>query len=220
MGYADGSSRSRVLPVSWGLWREDAGPAERLVKRFASATDERRMDAGVSKHSRPGVSSVATAASAVAAIAASVGCALSLTSWVIPYGDSVISAVLLVGFALMFVGLGLIFALVSRDVDFSAAWATLPKLAQSYLVALVSLGLASALAGLIQSRGWQQNSENALPGCRWPLVADHGEANICVSHARWLATGRSDFRFFMAVLTGILVVQCVALLSRRDPAEA
>lgn len=175
------------------------------------------MDAGISQPSRPCVSTAATAASAAAAIAASVGCAFSLTSWVIPYGDSAISAVLFVCTALMFVGLGLIFALVSRDVDFSAAWATLPKLAQRYLVALVSLGLVSAVAGLIQSRGWQQNSENALPGCRWPLVANHGEADICVSHARWLATGRSDFRFMIAVLTGILVAQCVALLSRRDP---
>jgi hypothetical protein len=33
MGYAVGSSRSRVLPVSWGLWREDARPGECDVSR-------------------------------------------------------------------------------------------------------------------------------------------------------------------------------------------
>jgi hypothetical protein len=126
----------------------------------------------------------------------------------------------------MLAGLGTVIALGSdRGREFlraglSTPWTVTPLALRTWLVFVVAASAVSATIALPAMGGYSQNSPGEIPTCKWSLGKDQGRTNICVSHARWLATGHEFERVFVGFLAIMLSIECASLTTiSRTPAR-
>jgi hypothetical protein len=154
----------------------------------------------------------------VAGVAASAGAAFTVAWWIDPaFADAAGDPVMLVGFLFVMGGLGTVIALGSdRGRGFlrsclSTPWTVTPLAVRTWLALVVAASALSAAVALPAMGGYSQNSPGEIPTCKWSLVKDHGRTNICVNHARWLATGHEFQRVFVGFLAIMLSIECASL---------
>jgi hypothetical protein len=69
------------------------------------------------------------------------------------------------------------------------------------------------ISGVHETGDWSQNPEGA-GNCRWSIVTNHGSTTLCVSHARWLATGNGFVRIFAGLLILFAAIECLIFAGR------
>jgi hypothetical protein len=150
---------------------------------------------------------------------------VSVLWWLDPaFADATGVAVMLGGFLFTFAGLVLVIGAASgRGPDFarelSTPWAVRPRVLPGWLALVVAAAVISAAVAAIETRGYSQNPSGQLPQCKWSIVKDHGQTNICVNHDRWLATGEDFQRIFVGGLVLFLAFEYTSftLMSRPEP---
>jgi hypothetical protein len=111
---------------------------------------------------------------------------VSVLWWLDPaFADATGVAVMLGGFLFTFAGLVLVIGAASgRGPDFarelSTPWAVRPRVLPGWLALVVAAAVISAAVAAIETRGYSQNPSGQLPQCKWSIVKDHGQTNICV----------------------------------------
>jgi hypothetical protein len=158
----------------------------------------------------------------------------SLVGWLLPQAlNNVAGPILVVAFFAAFVGMASLIAFVwsgslrvvqqrgwgyaVRDESPGFAWRQIPRRFRQGLLAIVAVAVISTAASLIGTAGYSQNPRGALSRCEWSIGTNHGLTNICVSHARWLATGDEFERAFLGFVAVFLCVESVAFFARIDP---
>lgn len=172
-------------------------------------------------------------AAVITGIAAVVGVVVAVLWWAAPSLEkSDEGMVLVIGFLAAFLGMVGLIAFVGitssarargsdqeRPTDPRSLWQRLPHW---FLYGVGVVGLAtvgSIVASLVGTGGYSQNPANSLHRCPWSIGTNHGLTNICVSHARWLATGDEFGRAFLGLVTVFLIVQCVVFTNFANRAQ-
>ena len=75
-----------------------------------------------------------------------------------------------------------------------------PKQLLWYLSLNSVIALIILLVSIIQNPKWSQDPPGTLARCKWSLVHNHPYTTLCVSHARYLATGQGLVRSAFAIL--------------------
>jgi hypothetical protein len=122
------------------------------------------------------------------------------------------------GFVLAFLGMVAITSGLNRGRALSQktvgrAWASLPKWLSNGLGLLIAVAFVSSVGSMITTDGYSRNPAGTVQGCRWSIGTNHGQTNLCVSHARWLAAGESFERIFVGMTSVFLVIECVVFAS-------
>jgi hypothetical protein len=158
-------------------------------------------------------------------LAASAGPAVAIGWWLDPgFADATGVAVMLIGFVFTLGGLVLlIWTARGRGPDFprevSRPWTVRPRLLRDWLALVAAAAVISGGVAAIGSRGFSQNPPGELAQCKWSLVKDHGQTNICVSHDRWLAEGGDFQRMFVGILVLLLAFECTTFTFMSRPEQ-
>ena len=75
-----------------------------------------------------------------------------------------------------------------------------PKQLLWYLSLTSAIALVVLLVSVIQNPKWSQDPPGTLARCKWSLVHNDPYTTLCVSHARYLATGQGLVRSAFAIL--------------------
>lgn len=150
----------------------------------------------------------------VTGLAASIGAAVSIAWWFDPsFADATGVAVMLVGGGFTLAGLVLVLRTArgggrgfAREMP--ALWAVRSRILRRWLTLVAAAAVISASVAAIDSRGYSQHPPGTLAQCKWSIVKDHGQTNVCVSHDRWLATGEDFQRMFVGVVVLLLAFEC------------
>jgi hypothetical protein len=81
-----------------------------------------------------------------------------------------------------------------------------PKRWVNYVIGVIVVCIGSSIAGFIEPGGYSQGPETSNPSCRWVIGTNHGLTNLCVSHARWVATGQDFYRAGFDFMTLFLII--------------
>ena len=80
-------------------------------------------------------------------------------------------------------------------------------------------GFVGAIDGLGSTGGYSQNPAWTISRCKWSIGTNHGVTNICVSHARWLATGQAFDQGFLGFLAVFFSIEAAIFLGQTISAE-
>jgi hypothetical protein len=91
--------------------------------------------------------------------------------------------------------------------------AVVPTRLKQIVVVIAGVAIISVIASFIGTGGYSQNPPWTLPHCQWSIGTNHGFTNLCVSHARWLATAEEFQRAVIGFSAVFLSAICVLLVS-------
>jgi hypothetical protein len=82
-------------------------------------------------------------------------------------------------------------------------------------LAVVAIGaITSTAVGFDAEGGYSQNPAWTISKCEWSIGTNHGITNICVSHARWIATGQAFRQAFIGGIAFLLALQALMFLAQ------
>jgi hypothetical protein len=87
------------------------------------------------------------------------------------------------------------------------------------ILAFALAGFVAAANGLGSTGGYSQNPAWTISKCKWSIGTNHGATNICVSHARWLATGQGFDQGFLGFLAVFFSIEAAIFLGQTVGAE-
>jgi hypothetical protein len=82
------------------------------------------------------------------------------------------------------------------------------------LVVVATGAVASAAVGFNAEGSYSQNPVWTISRCEWSIYTNHGLTNICVSHARWIATGQDFRQAFIGLAAFFLALEALLLLGQ------
>jgi hypothetical protein len=169
-------------------------------------------------------------------VLAAVAVVLSLVGWLVPaLLNAIADWAMIIGFIFAFFGMAaaIICSWVSdlgfggapgrrfklrRSPSLGAVLSRAPRRLKLVMGTIIALGVVSFALSFFGTGDYSQNPSGTLPRCKWSIGTNHGLTNICVSHARWLATGEEFQRAFIGLIAVFLSIECLifAAVSRRD----